>query len=71
MRNGLRIDDIAKRLGLSRGRIYNIISLRRHDFPPPRMRIGSVKFWAREDVNLWLRTRVDGRTIEGRRRRKT
>ena len=55
MNLGLRVEDIAKRAGLSKDRIYHL-SLER-DFPPPRLVIGNAQFWAREDIDYWLKTR--------------
>jgi len=70
MKRGLRIEDVAKRIGLAVSTTYTLSTKR--DFPPPRERVGVVKFYAAEDIDFWRRTRTDGRKRNGRKhRRKT
>ncbi len=63
-----RIQDIAERLDRTVTHTYFLS--RQPDFPPPIETIGTVKFWSAEDVNFWRKTRVDGRTTEGRARKR-
>ena len=68
MPRGLRIEDIAKRIGRAISTTYELTA--QPDFPPPRERVGNVKFWAAEDVDFWRKTRVDRRKFNGRKRRR-
>jgi predicted DNA-binding transcriptional regulator AlpA len=63
MPHGLRIPDIAKRINRTIATTYYLS--RQADFPPPRLVIGVVKYWATRDVDHWLRTRKDGRATNG------
>jgi hypothetical protein len=70
MRRGyLTIEQVAKKIRRSNGRTKNLST--NPDFPPPRER-GPYrrKYYAPEDINYWLRTRVDGRKNKTRRNRR-
>ena len=54
MNLGLRIEDVAKRIGLSKGRTYHLSF--EPDFPPPRLKIGHIKFWAKTILIVGERT---------------
>lgn len=46
----LRWDDIVKRLGVSRTKVYSM--MRMHGFPPG-FSIGRTRFWRAEDIERW------------------
>jgi len=65
LRGLLSIEEVAARSGLKVGTLWNLAS-KKDDLPPPRIVIGKRNFYAKTDIEFWLRNRVDGR----RRKRK-
>jgi predicted DNA-binding transcriptional regulator AlpA len=54
MKRGLRIQEVADRLGYSHQSMYAVT--RRRDFPPPCERVGIVLFYDPETIDFWAKT---------------
>lgn len=55
----LGTDEVAELLGVTRGRVYQLVT-QREDFPAPAMArrhgSGTTRFWSRADVEHWRDT---------------
>jgi predicted DNA-binding transcriptional regulator AlpA len=54
---GMRVAEVMQRIGKSKPTLYRLMA--KAGFPRPFMFIGNVPHWRREDVEAWLRARVD------------
>lgn len=68
--SGLRTHEVADLLGLTLWHVYRLGQEAKYHFPPPRFRIGIVKFYDRNEVLWWKRHHIDKRQFNGRKSRK-